>query len=156
MKISDLITKNKIIPELKGETKEEIINELIDLFVGDERVYDIDALRKDIFKREKIMSTGIEDGLAIPHCTTNVVKDYIAAFGKSRMPVDFASIDHKPASLFFLIAGNNVKQHMQLLSKIARLMDSKLKDDLLKAKSTDEIQLIFQELDNKVIELKHI
>jgi fructose PTS system EIIBC or EIIC component len=150
MKISDIIPKDKIIPELKGETKEEIINELIDLFKNDDRVYDIDALRRDIFKREKIMSTGVGEGLAIPHCTTDVVKNYIAAFGKSRIPVDFKSIDHKPAYLFFLVAGKNVKLHMQLLSRVARIMNNKFKEELLKAKNSDEIHLIFQEFDIKL------
>jgi fructose PTS system EIIBC or EIIC component len=155
MKFSELIPKNKIITELKGQTKEEVINELLGLFNNDERVYDMNTLRRDIFKREKIMSTGIGEGLAFPHCTTDDVKDFIAAFGKSRMPIDFESIDHKPVSLFFLVAGNNVKRHMQLLSRVARFMNNASTDKLLKANTSDEIHSIFQEFDDAVIQPKH-
>ena len=156
MKISEIIPKDKIIPELKGVTKEEIINELIGLFYKDDRVYDIDALREDIFKREKIMSTGVGDGLAIPHCRTEVVKSYIAAFGKSGIPVDFDSIDHKPAFLFFFVAGNDVKRHMQLLSLVARFMSKDFKEKLMEAKTSEEIHIMFQEFDKEVILPKHI
>jgi mannitol/fructose-specific phosphotransferase system IIA component (Ntr-type) len=151
IKISEIIPKEKIIPDLKSRDKEGIINELIDLFHNDKNVYDIDALRGDIFKREKIMSTGIGNGFAIPHCTTDVVKDYIAAFGKSSNPIDFESIDGEPVFLFFLIAGNNLKQHMKLLGNIARFMNNEIKEKLLKANNSDEIYSIFNEFEIKYL-----
>jgi mannitol/fructose-specific phosphotransferase system IIA component (Ntr-type) len=97
------------------------------------------------------MSTGIGNGFAIPHCTTNVVKEYIAAFGKSSKPVEFDSIDHKPVYLFFLVAGNNVKQHMRLLSHIVRFMNNEVKDKLLNAKNAEEIYFIFREFEEKYL-----
>jgi fructose-specific phosphotransferase system IIA component len=151
MKISEIIPKDKIIPELKGRNKEEIINELADLFKDDKRVYDFEALKKDIFKREKIMSTGIGNGFALPHCTTDVVKDYIAAFGKSSVPVEFDSIDNRPVFIFFLIAGNNIKQHMKLLSALVRYMKNEIKEELLKAKNSDEIYLVFKEFEDRCL-----
>lgn len=151
VKISDIILQDKIIPELKGRNKEEIINELVDLFKNDSRIFDIDALRNDIFKRERIMSTGIGNGFALPHCTTDVVKDYIAAFGKTSKPVEFDSIDHEPVYLFFLIAGNNVKQHIRLLSHIVRFMNNEIKEKLSNAGNADEIYFIFREFEEKYL-----
>ena len=155
MKISELIPKEKIIAELKSQSKDEIIDELLNLFKDDERVYDIDVLREDIIKREKIMSTGIGEGLAIPHCSTNVVNGYIVAFGKTGKPVDFESIDHKPAFFFFLVAGNNVKRHMQFLSRVARVMNKEFKEKLLNANTSDEIYSFFQKFDDEVIRPKY-
>jgi mannitol/fructose-specific phosphotransferase system IIA component (Ntr-type) len=149
MKISDLIPQDKVIPRLKGKNKEEIINELVDLFKNDKRVFDIDALRNDIFKRERIMSTGVGNGFAIPHCTTDVVKDFIAAFGKSSAPVDFDAIDDQPVILFFLIAGNNIKQHMKLLSSIVKYMNIELKEELLRAGNAEEIFTVFKDIEKK-------
>ncbi len=149
MKISELIPQDKIIPGLKGKNKEEIINELVDVFKNDKRVFDIDALRNDIFKRERIMSTGVGNGFAIPHCTTDVVKDFIAAFGKSSAPVDFDAIDNQPVILFYLIAGNNIKQHMKLLSSIVKYMNNEVKEKLLRAGNAEEILAVFKDFEMK-------
>ncbi|HVO74219.1 MAG TPA: PTS sugar transporter subunit IIA [Ignavibacteriaceae bacterium] len=151
MKISEIIPKDKIIPQLKGRSKEEVINELADLFKDDPRVYDFEALKNDIFKREKIMSTGIGNGIAIPHCTTNVVKEYIAAFGRSPVPVEFGAIDNQPVSIFFLIAGNDVKQHMKLLGSLTKFMKNEIKEQLLGAKNSDEIYHVFKEFEERFL-----
>jgi mannitol/fructose-specific phosphotransferase system IIA component (Ntr-type) len=114
---------------------------LVDVFKNDRRVFDIDALRNDIFKRERIMSTGVGNGFAIPHCTTDVVKDFIAAFGKSSAPVDFDAIDNQPVILFYLIAGNNIKQHMKLLSSIVKIYEQRESKKLLKPGMQKRISL---------------
>ena len=70
MKVTDILKKDFIISELKGKEKEEVINELIDLFKGDKRVNDIEKVRSAVLEREKIMSTGVGKGFAIPHGKT--------------------------------------------------------------------------------------
>ena len=74
MKICDLLKKGHVFSSLKGESKEEIINESIDSFKGDEDVKDVEAVRKAVLEREKIMSTGVGKSFAIPHAKTNAVK----------------------------------------------------------------------------------
>ena len=78
MKVSELLKPEFVIPELKGETKEDIINELIDLFKNDPRVEDIEKVRSSVLDREKVMSTGVGKGFAIPHGKTNAVKEILS------------------------------------------------------------------------------
>lgn len=147
MKIHDLLNKSVVISQLKGSTKEEIINELIDLFRKDTRVVDIEKVRQAVLDREKIMSTGVGKGFAIPHGKTNSVNEIIAAFGKSSEPIDYQALDNQPVNLVFLLVGkeNLVSTHIKLLSRISRMMN---KDDfrksLIDAGTPDEIISIFR------------
>ncbi len=152
MKISEILHKDKIVPELKGSNKKEIINELINLFEGDERVIDLEAVRQTVHEREKIMSTGVGKGFAIPHGKTNSVKETIAAFGKTPQPVDFEALDGQPVRLVFLLVGkeNMVAAHIKLLSRISRMMnDDSFREQLLVSDSADEMYNIFVEEENK-------
>ncbi|NMB80797.1 MAG: PTS transporter subunit EIIA, partial [Ignavibacteria bacterium] len=92
MRICDILRKDKIIPSMKSNFKNDVINELIDLFKDDERVKDVESMREAVHDREKIMSTGVGKGFAIPHAKSNAVTDIIAAFGKIDDPVDFQSL----------------------------------------------------------------
>ncbi|MCU0345270.1 MAG: PTS sugar transporter subunit IIA [Ignavibacterium sp.] len=142
MKVSELLKPDFIISDLQGNTKEEIINELIDLFKNDPRVEDIEKVRNSVLEREKVMSTGVGKGFAIPHGKTNAVKEIIGAFGKIKEGIDYESLDGNPVNLVFLLVGkdNLISTHIKLLSRISRLMN---KDDfrhrLAEANSADEI-----------------
>ncbi len=148
MKVSDLLKENFILTEFQSTDKEDVINELIDLYENDEKVIDIEQVRKSVLDREKIMSTGVGKGFAIPHGKTNAVKDILAAFGKSDTPIEYDSLDGKPVNLIFLLVGkdNLVSSHIKLLSRISRLMN---KDDfrerLMEAKTAKEILKVFEE-----------
>lgn len=148
MKVSDLLKENFILTEFQSTDKEDVINELIDLYENDEKVIDIEQVRKSVLDREKIMSTGVGKGFAIPHGKTNAVKDILAAFGKSVTPIEYDSLDGKPVNLIFLLVGkdNLVSSHIKLLSRISRLMN---KDDfrerLMEAKTAKEILKVFEE-----------
>ena len=108
---------------------------------------DIEKVRAAVLDREKIMSTGVGKGFAIPHGKTNSINDIIAAFGKTKKPVDYNALDNQPVHLIFLLVGkdNLVSKHIKLLSRISRMMN---KDDfrnrLLEAESVDEILDIFR------------
>jgi fructose PTS system EIIBC or EIIC component len=146
MKINELLNKNVVISELRGRNKEEIINELVDLFKNDARVTDLEKVRQSVLEREKIMSTGVGKGFAIPHGKTGAVNDILAAFGKTSSPVDYQALDNQPVNLVFLLVGkeNLVSTHIKLLSRISRMMN---KDDfrrsLSEAESAEEILNIF-------------
>ena len=156
MKVSELLKPEFIISDLKGESKEEIINELIDLFKDDPRVEDIEKVRSAVLEREKVMSTGVGKGFAIPHGKTNVVKEIIGAFGKIKDGIDYESLDGNPVNLVFLLVGkdNLISTHIKLLSRISRLMN---KDDfrhrLVEANSADEIVKLFSEEEEHFLEL---
>jgi fructose-specific phosphotransferase system IIA component len=156
MKVSELLSPSVIISDLKGNKKEEVINELIDLFQNDSRVEDVEKVRSAVLDREKIMSTGVGKGFAIPHGKTNSISDIIAAFGKTRNPVDYEALDNQPVHLVFLLVGkdNLVSNHIKLLSRISRMMN---KDDfrtrLLEAGSADEILEIFRKEEESYFEV---
>ncbi len=156
MKVSELLNPGVIISDLKGNKKEEVINELIDLFNNDSRVQDIEKVRSAVLDREKIMSTGVGKGFAIPHGKTNSISDIVAAFGKTKNPVDYDALDNQPVHLVFLLVGkdNLVSKHIKLLSRISRMMN---KDDfrnrLLEAGSVEEILDIFQKEEENYFEV---
>ena len=156
MKVSELLKKEFIIPELNGETKEEVINELIDLFKNDPRVEDIEKVRSAVLDREKIMSTGVGKGFAIPHGKTSAIKEIVGAFGKIKHGIDYQSLDGNPVQLVFLLVGKDtlISTHIKLLSRISRLMN---KDDfrhrLTEANSADEIVKLFSDEEEHFLEL---
>jgi len=156
MKVSELLKPDFIVSDLQGNTKEEIINELIDLFKNDPRVEDIEKVRNSVLEREKVMSTGVGKGFAIPHGKTNAVKEIIGAFGRLKDGIDYESLDGNPVNLVFLLVGkdNLISTHIKLLSRISRLMN---KDDfrhrLAEANSADEIVKLFSEEEEHFLEL---
>lgn len=128
MKIIDILNENLIKTNLTGNTKEEIINEMVDLLISSNastKILDKGKVRSCIFEREKIMSTGVGNGFAIPHGKTDAVTDIIAAFGITSKPIDYQSLDEKPVRLVFLLVArdNMVGPHIKLLSRISRIMN---------------------------------
>jgi fructose-specific phosphotransferase system IIA component len=156
MKVSELLKPEFIVSDLQSETKEEIINELIDLFKDDPRVEDIEKVRTAVLEREKVMSTGVGKGFAIPHGKTNAVKEIVGAFGRIKDGIDYESLDGNPVNLVFLLVGkdNLISTHIKLLSRISRLMN---KDDfrhrLMEANSAEEIVKLFSDEEEHFLEL---
>ncbi len=156
MKVSEILTKEFIIAELESSEKESAINELIDLFKNDPRVDDIEKVRRSVLEREKIMSTGVGKGFAIPHGKTDSVKDILAAFGRKKEGIDYDALDGNPVNLIFLLVGKEtmISAHIKLLSRISRMMN---KDDfrlrLLNARDTEEIMDVFLEEEKNYLEI---
>lgn len=147
MKLSDLLHKDFIIAELKSTAKEDVINELIELFQNDSRVIDLKKVRDAVLDRERIMSTGVGKGFAIPHGKTNAVNEILAAFGKTDNPIDYQALDNQHVHLVFLLVGkdNMVSTHIKLLSRISRMMTKEdFREKLMLAKSSEEILEIFK------------
>jgi fructose-specific phosphotransferase system IIA component len=156
MKVTDILKKEFIISELRGKQKEEVINELINLFDIDNRVNDIEKVRNAVLEREKIMSTGVGKGFAIPHGKTNAVSGILAAFGKTNQPFEYQSLDNKPVNLVFLLVGkdNLVSTHIKLLSRISRMMNKdEFRERLLKSNSSEEILEIFKKEEENYFEV---
>lgn len=148
MKVTDILSENFVIAELQSNQKNEAINELLELFKSDDRVLDFAKVKESVLEREKIMSTGVGKGFAIPHGKTSGVKEILAAFGKSTNPIDYDSLDGKPVQLIFLLIGkeNMVSAHIKLLSRISRMMNKdEFRQKLIDAKSITEILEFFRQ-----------
>ncbi len=142
MRISDILTEDLVVTGLEGDTKDDILDAMIGLVATSPRVLDREKVRTAIFEREKIMSTGVGNGFAIPHGKTDAVSDIVAAFAVTAAPIDYDSLDEKPVRLVFLLVGkeNLVGPHIKLLSRISRLMNKEeFRARLLECKSPREI-----------------
>lgn len=140
--LKDVITLDCINIDLKGQTKSEIIDEMIDILYNNGKLNDREEYKKEILKREAQSSTGMEEGIAIPHGKTNAVKIPTVAIGISKKGVDYESLDGEPSHLFFMIAApeNSNDSHIELLSKITTLLlEDDIREALIKAKSKEEV-----------------
>jgi len=147
MKISDILTEDMVMAGLLGDSKDEIIDALIDRVATSPKVKDKEKVRLAIFEREKIMSTGVGNGFAIPHGKTDAVSDIVASFGVTAKPIDYQSLDEKPVRLVFLLVGkdNLVGPHIKLLSRISRLMNKEgFRKHLLELQTPKEILEAFK------------
>lgn len=147
MKIIDILNESVVRTNLAGSTKEEIINAMIDLVGTQKQVTDKERMRAAILEREKIMSTGVGSGFAIPHGKTDAVSDIVAAFAVTAQPIDYQSLDDQPVRLVFLLVGrdNMVGPHIKLLSRISRLMNKEdFRKQLLETETPKEILEIFR------------
>lgn len=156
MKVSDLLKTNFIIANLQGNTKEEVINELIDLFKNDPRVGDLEKVRSSVMEREKIISTGVGKGFAVPHGKTNSINEIIAAFGKTNNPLDYQALDNRPVNLIMLLVGrdNTVSIYMKLLSRISRMMNSdEFRKKLSEANTEEEIFELFKKEEENLYDI---
>jgi fructose-specific phosphotransferase system IIA component len=148
MKITDILNESVIQTNLPGSTKEEIINALIELAATQKQVTDKERVRTAIFEREKIMSTGVGSGFAIPHGKTDAVSDIVAAFAVTAHAIDYQSLDDQPVRLIFLLVGrdNMVGPHIKLLSRISRLMNKEdFRKKLLEAETPKDVLEIFRQ-----------
>lgn len=142
MKLSKFCEEDLISFELKGESKNEVINELVDLASKSKLVKDGSELLKDILEREKLVTTGVGYGVAFPHAKSRAVKGIVIAFGRSKKGVDFDSMDKKPVHLFFLISApeDAIGAHLNVMARLSYLMKSeKNRDKLMKTKSPKEL-----------------
>jgi len=155
MKLSDLIDSKAIVSELQATTKEEVIKELVAALEKADKVDGKDAkkLTAALMAREQLGSTGIGQGLAVPHAKHNSVGDLVAAFGRSKKGVDFDSLDGEPVYLVFLLLSNKEAsgQHLEALAYITKL----LRDDLFcrflkEAKDHAELVELLREADQKL------
>lgn len=140
--LKDMLIKNCMNLNLKGKTKEEVIDEMIGMLMDNGRLNDREEYKKEILKRESQSSTGLEEGIAIPHAKTKAVKIPSIAFGRSLEGVDYDSLDGEPSKLFFMIAApaDATDSHIEVLSKLTTLLlDDNLRENLLKAETKDEI-----------------
>ncbi|KGP72015.1 PTS fructose transporter subunit IIABC [Pontibacillus yanchengensis] len=154
MKITDLLKQDTMILELEAEKKPEIIDELADKLDEAGRLHDKEEFKKAILAREEQGTTGIGEGVAIPHAKTAAVKEPAIAFARKKDGADYESLDGQPTYLFFMIAASEGadQAHLETLSSLSTLlMDESFREKLLQANSREEIAKLIdeKESDNK-------
>lgn len=146
MKIQDLLNKNVMLLDLQATTKEAAIDEMINSLVDNGVVTDFDVFKAGIMAREAQTSTGLGDGIAMPHSKNAAVKEATVLFAKSNKGVDYESLDGQPTDLFFMIAapeGAN-DTHLAALAELSKyLMQDGFADRLRKVTSPDEVIAAF-------------
>jgi PTS system nitrogen regulatory IIA component len=140
MNLKTVLTAETINLHLKGSTKNEIINELLDILVSAEKIPNRDAALSAVMDREQKMSTGMKHGIAIPHGKSNTIQDLVACVGISEKPVDFDSLDHEPCRIFIMTLSPVEKTgpHLQFLAEISQLFKSAGKRQEILAADTPE------------------
>lgn len=152
MKITELLSKDTIILNLKSKTKTEVIDELVNKLYDAGRLNDKEEYKKAILKREEEFSTGVGDGVAIPHAKTSAVKLPSLAFGYSKEGIDYDSLDGQPAHIFFMIAGqdNADNEHLETLSRLSvMLMNEDFKRKIPTIKTEEDLLRIIDEQESK-------
>ena len=148
MKISDILSPDVIEVNLDVADKEDSLKKIINLAAKSNKITDLQKVSDTIYEREKLVSTGVGKGFAIPHGKTDAISDIVAAFVITRNPVDFDSIDGEPVRFIFLLIGKEtlLNTHIKLLSRISRLMNKdEFRVKLLQAKTREEVLEIFRE-----------
>ena len=152
MKITDFLDEEAVSCELKAETKDGIIRELVGLLVKADAIKDKDVskLVHILLDREALGSTGIGQGVAIPHGKSDCVTKLVSAFGVSRAGVNFDSLDGEPVHLLFLLVApeDSAGPHLKALARISRLLkDKHFRDSLRTARDEKTVVRIIREED---------
>ena len=134
MNLGDILSTRQIVPELAATNRWEAIDELISCLVEAGKVLpeNREAITMVVKKRETSMSTGIGFGIGIPHASTELITEVVAAFGRSRAGVNFDALDNQPVHLvtLFLVPAGQFQKHLHTLAGIAKVLR---RDDFLKA-----------------------
>ena len=152
MRITELLTKETIAMDLSASDKDGVIDELVNQLDSAGKLSDIAQFKEAIHNRESQSTTGIGEGIAIPHAKVAAVTSPAIAFGKSKEGVDYQSLDGQPAHLFFMIAApeGGAQTHLDALAKLSGiLMDDKVRENLLQANSEEEILRIIDDADDE-------
>ena len=152
MKIMDILLRDAVVLNLASAAKEDVLREMAGAVAAAESSIDADVLLKVLQDREALQSTGIGEGVAIPHGKLPGLHRLIASFARSRAGVDFASIDGQPTHLFFLLVvpEHSGGQHLKALARISRFFrDAAFRTRLNEAETLDDVCRAIEEEDAK-------
>ncbi|MFP4331655.1 MAG: PTS sugar transporter subunit IIA [Alkalispirochaetaceae bacterium] len=146
--LKETLTIDLVTTDLPGTTKHEIIEALMEIVNRSGKIKDKDRALRDVLEHEAQMSTGMENGIAIPHAKTDAVEELVACVGVTKRKIDFECLDRKPSHIFVMTLspsdGNG--PHIQFLAEISRLLkDAKIRKRIVKAKDNRELLDILTE-----------
>jgi len=142
MKLSELLDEANIVTDLNARDKKGALEELVEAVIRREPSIEKHTLVRVLLERERLGSTGIGDGVAIPHGKYHGISQPLVSFGRSREGLEFESMDGQPAFLFFLLVApeNSANIHLKVLATIARILkNSSFRKALMAASSKEEI-----------------
>lgn len=142
MNLKKALSKESIRLNLQSRDKNAVIEEMLDILMENRQLRDRKAALKAIVEREKKMSTGMQNGIAIPHGKSDTVDGLVAAIGISREGVDFESLDGKPAHIIVMTLSpvNRTGPHIQFLAEISRLLNSaEARQRMLEATTEEQV-----------------
>ena len=152
MKITEIIGPGMVLPDLKGAAKPAILNELAECFAANYPPLKTGDLAAVLAERERLGSTAIGDGIAIPHGKLRGVTRILGVFGRHRAGVDFESLDGGPTRLFFVLIApeDSTSLHLKALARVSRLFkDNAFREKLLAAPGAEEIYRLIVEEDSR-------
>ncbi len=152
MKITEILTPDLILPDLHGTSKADILRELADCLAAKFKDIDASGLAAVLAERERLGSTAIGDGIAIPHGKIKGAAKIVGAFGRNVAGVDFDSLDGGPTHLFFVLVApeDSTSLHLKALARVSRLLkDLSFRERLLAAPDAEEIYRLIVEEDGR-------
>jgi len=155
MRIIDTLSRELILPELKATHKGQVLTELAQAICTTHPELKNQEVEATLLEREKLGSTGIQDGIAIPHGKLKDLTQIVVAFGRSREGISFDAPDHRPTQLFFVLLApeNATGLHLKILARLSRLLkNAGLRERLVKAGDAEEIYQILSEADSRLQE----
>ena len=153
MKITDFLKEDCVIVNLKSRDKKGAIAELLSLLEKNKYIKDSKKILETVMEREKLGSTGIGQGIAVPHAKTEQIDNLVGALGISQNGVDFDSLDGEPVYIIFLLLAptKSIGLHLKALAKIARLLkDRVFRNALRECKTPEEAIKIIKEDEEKL------
>jgi mannitol/fructose-specific phosphotransferase system IIA component (Ntr-type) len=156
MKLCDLLDESVVSVGMSAEGKGDLLERLVDLASASGMVTDAPAGLLAVEERERIMTTGIGHGVAIPHGKTEAVSSLVAAFAVLGEGIDFGALDGQPVRLAFLLLGPKEPSgpHIRMLSRISRLMNrDDLRNRLIEAESVTQVVDLFREAEQDMFDL---
>ena len=153
MNISDVLNPELILFPLEAASKDEAISQLIDILKQNGHLSDIEAAKTAVFNREKMMTTGVGQGIALPHGKFAEIDDVLISFGISKKGVNFDAIDGIPAHIFVLLLTPEKypSKHLALLSKFSKMLNNTVcREELMAAESAESIIGILDKYDSTI------
>ncbi len=152
MKLTDILIRDACLVELKARTKKDTVRELAEALASNVEGLDGSALMQMLLERERLGSTAMGDGIAIPHARIEALDRLLASFGRSRQGVDFDSLDGKPTHIFFLLVapGREGSTHLLTLARLSRfLTNPAFREKLMDLDSIDELFAAVEEEESR-------
>ena len=152
MKLNEILVREACVVDMKARTKKEALRELSEVLAGSVKGLDGAGLLDMLLEREKLGTTAMGDGIAIPHARIEALERLLASFGRSRRGVDFDSVDGKPTHLFFLLVapGREGSAHLLTLARLSRMLSSpEFRSKLLDVESNDDFFRVLEEEESR-------
>jgi fructose-specific phosphotransferase system IIA component len=147
VKLSELFDEECVRLDLEPGPKDDLLRAILEDLDSKGLIKDFDPAIQDVLEREKVMSTGIGNGVAIPHAYTDGVDRLVAGFYRTKQGVDFAALDGENVDLFFVILGPKAsrRDHIKVLAKISRLLNHReFRKELREATAAEDVMAVFK------------